>query len=300
MRYGSAAIDYCDHDTYPCGSARAQGSSLYKGKLALEDPELAYIGQSGKKCFLSSYVNLLEDNPDTCAVQSTQILSLLAKSTYQDITSFVSEPESENGQAYATMRSLFDHTKKVYSSKESFLSPTELGLTEPSQVDIIRKANLASFVSSIFGTQEIGFAELNEHFLDVFVPEGGRLLKVQGALFLELKTQAFIASMNNTERTRTELLFDLFPDDLEQRLLDRRPGTRQLAPSEADFVKRAGSRRDILLNDINNEEAMKALPDKYHWEDFLRDLSSYITKNFDAICHQQVCFFRVSYLPLPC
>ncbi|EAW13019.1 putative MYB DNA binding protein (Tbf1) [Aspergillus clavatus NRRL 1] len=218
---------------------------------------------------------------------STQILSLLAKSTYQDITSFVSEPESENGQAYATMRSLFDHTKKVYSSKQSFLSPTELNLTEPAQVDIIRKANLASFVSSIFGTQEIGFAELNDHFLDVFVPEGGRLLKVQGALFLELKTQAFIASMNNTERTRTELLYDLFPDDLEQRLLDRRPGTRQLAPSEADFVKRAGSRRDILLNEVNNEEAMKALPDKYHWEDFLRDLSSYITKNFDAICHQQ-------------
>ncbi|PYI27136.1 hypothetical protein BP00DRAFT_405671 [Aspergillus indologenus CBS 114.80] len=218
---------------------------------------------------------------------STQILSLLAKSSYQEITSFVSEPETESGQAYATMRSLFDHTKKVYSTKKSFLSPTELELTEPSQVDIIRKANLASFVSSIFGTQEIGFSELNDNFLDVFVPEGGRLLKVQGALFLELKTQAFIASMNNSERTRTELLYDLFPDDLEQQLLDRRPGTRQLAPSEADFVKRAGSRRDILLSDVNNEEAMKALPDKYHWEDFLRDLSSYITKNFDTISNQQ-------------
>ncbi|OJI96142.1 hypothetical protein ASPVEDRAFT_35486 [Aspergillus versicolor CBS 583.65] len=218
---------------------------------------------------------------------STQILSLLAKSTYQDITSFVSEPDSENGQAYATMRSLFDHTKKVYSSKVSFLSPTELELTEPAQVDIIRKANLASFVSSIFGTQEIGFSELNDNFLDVFVPEGGRLLKQQGALFLELKTQAFIASMNNTERTRTELLYILFPDNLEQQLLDRRPGTRQLAPSETDFVNRAGSRRDILLSDINNEEAMKALPDKYHWEDFLRDLSSYITKNFDTINSQQ-------------
>ncbi|GES59891.1 putative MYB DNA binding protein [Aspergillus terreus] len=218
---------------------------------------------------------------------STQILSLLAKSTYQDITSFVSEPDSENGQAYATMRSLFDHTRRVYSTKKSFLSATELELTEPAQIDIIRKANLASFVSSIFGTQEIGFSELNDNFLDVFVPEGGRLLKVQGALFLELKTQAFIASMNNTERSRTELLYDLFPDDLEQQLLDRRPGTRQLAPSESDFVKRAGSRRDILLSDINNEEAMKALPDKYHWEDFLRDLSSYITKNFDMINNQQ-------------
>ncbi|KAI9376387.1 telomere repeat binding factor-domain-containing protein [Aspergillus egyptiacus] len=219
---------------------------------------------------------------------STQILSLLAKSTYQDITSFVSEPDSENGQAYATMRSLFDHTKKVYTSKKSFLSPSDLELVEPAQIDIIRKANLASFVSSIFGTQEIGFSELNENFLDVFVPEGGRLLKQQGALFLELKTQAFIASMNNTERSRTELLYLLFPDDMEQQLLDRRPGTRQLAPSETDFVNRAKSRRDILLNDINNEEAMKALPDKYHWEDFLRDLSSYITKNFDTINNQQV------------
>jgi protein TBF1 len=215
-------------------------------------------------------------------------LSLLAKSSYQDITSFVSEPDSENGQAYATMRSLFDHTKRVYSTKQAFLSPTDLDLTEPSQIDTIRKANLASFVSSIFGSQEISFAELNDHFLDVFVPEGSRLLKVQGALFLELKTQAFIASLNNEERTRTEVLFELFPDDLEQVLLSKRLGTRQLAPSEADFVKRARSRRDIIFADINNEEAMKALPDKYHWEDFLRDLSSYISKNFEAINSQQV------------
>jgi hypothetical protein len=221
-------------------------------------------------------------------MQSTQILSLLAKSSYQDITSYVSEPESENGQAYSTMRSLFDHTKRVYTTKSAFLSPTELDMMEPGQIDIIRKANLASFVSSIFGSQEISFAELNDHFFDVFVPEGSRLLKVQGALFLELKTQAFISSLSSTERSRTELLFELFPDDLEQRLLSKRTGNRQLAPSEADFVKRARSRRDILLNDINNEEALMALPDKYHWEDFLRDLASYISKSFDTINSQQV------------
>jgi hypothetical protein len=200
----------------------------------------------------------------------------------------VSEPDSENGQAYATMRSLFDHTKRVYTVKHSFLQPSDLEITDPSQVDVIRKANLASFVSSIFGSQEIGFADLNEHFLDVFVPEGGRLLKVQGALYLELKTQAFIAAMHNKSLTRTQLLYNLFPDDMEQRLLARRPGTRQLAPSETDFVNRLTSRRDILLNEINNEEALNALPDKYHWEDFLRDLSSYISKNFDAINTQQV------------
>lgn len=200
----------------------------------------------------------------------------------------ISEPDSENGQAYATMRSLFDHTKRVYTVKHPFLQPSDLEITNSTQIDIIRKANLASFVSSIFGSQEIGFADLNSHFLDVFVPEGGRLLKVQGALYLELKTQAFIAAMNNKARTRTQLLYELFPDDMEQRLLSKRPGTRQLAPSETDFVNRLTSRRDILLNDINNEEALNSLPDKYHWEDFLRDLSSYISKNFDAINAQQV------------
>ena len=216
-------------------------------------------------------------------------MTLLAKSSYQDITAFISEPESENGEAYATMRSLFDHTKKVYSSKDAFLSASDLGFSEPKQIDTVRKANIASFVSSIFGSQEIGFWELNDHFLDVLVPEGSRLLKLQGALFLELKTQAFISSMNSTERSRTTLLYELFPDDLDQQLLRRRPGSRQLAPSETDFVKRARSRRDIILSDINNEEAMKALPDKYHWEDFLRDLVAYICKTFDGAANQQVC-----------
>ncbi|RJE18386.1 MYB DNA binding protein [Aspergillus sclerotialis] len=219
---------------------------------------------------------------------STQILSMLAKSSYQDITAFVSEPDSESGQAYATMRSLFDHTKKVYSTKTSFLSASELGLTEPHQIDVIRKANVASFVSSIFGTQEIGFAELNDNFLEVFVPEGARLLKVQGALYLELKTQAFIQGMNNTDRSRTQILFDLFPDTLEQEVLSRRPGSKQLAPSELDFLSRARSRREIILGDINNEAAMMSLPEKYQWEDFLRDLSSYVTKNFEAISQPQV------------
>lgn len=213
---------------------------------------------------------------------------MLAKSSYQDITAFVSEPDSESGQAYATMRSLFDHTKKVYSTKTSFLSASELGLTEPHQIDVIRKANVASFVSSIFGTQEIGFAELNDNFLEVFVPEGGRLLKVQGALYLELKTQAFIQGMNNTDRTRTQTLFDLFPDNLDMELFSRRPGSRQLTPSEVDFLSRARSRREIILGEINNEAAMMSLPEKYQWEDFLRDLSSYVTKNFEAISQPQV------------
>ena len=202
--------------------------------------------------------------------------------------SLVTEPESEAGQEYSTVRSLFDHTKRVYSTKTPFLSYIDLDLHDPAQIEVLRKANLATFVSSLFGTQEIGFHELNAHFLDIFVPENGRLLKAQGSLFLELKTQAFIASMHSEERSRTELLYSLFPEDMETQLLSRRPGARGLAPSEHDFVKRANSRRDILLADVNNETALNALPEKYHWEDFLRDVSSYISKNFENLNTQVV------------
>ena len=222
-------------------------------------------------------------------LQSTQILSTLAKSTYQETIALINEPDSEAGQEYSTVRSLFEHTKRVYTTKTPFLSPADLDLLEPAQVDVLRKANLATFASGIFGTQEIGFSEMNEHFLEIFVPENGRLLKAQGSLFLELKTQAFIASMNTEDRSKTELLLGLFPDDIERRLLARRPGARNLAPSEQDFVKRAFSRRDILLGDINNSAALDALPDRYQWDDFLKDISTYINKKFENFNASMVC-----------
>ncbi len=206
----------------------------------------------------------------------------MAKGSYKDTLSIVTEPGSDRGQAYLTLKSLFDHTKKVYSSQEPFLSAFDLKLHEPAHFDTIRKANLATFVSSVFGSQDVGFYHLNEYFLETFVPDGGRLLKSQAGLFLELKTQAYISAMSNGERSREEILDDLFPEDLEERLLARRLGAKQLAPSEADFVKRAGSRRDHLLAEPDND-AMDTLPDKYIWEDFLRDVSTYVSKNFESI-----------------
>lgn len=216
-------------------------------------------------------------------MKANQILNTLAKSTYQDILTIVTEPESEPGQAYATLKSLFDHTKKVYSIHEPFLSPYLLGLIEQGQIDTIRKANLATFVSSVFGSRDVGFYHLNEYFLDTFVADGNRLLKSQAQLFLDLKTQAYISAMSNGERPRDEILEDLFPSDLEERLLSRRPGAKSLAPSEADFLQRARNRSKGLLDEPDTEDAIAALPEKYVWEDFLRDVSSYVSKNFDTI-----------------
>lgn len=190
-----------------------------------------------------------------------------------------SDTDSEPGAAYSTLKSLFDHTKKVYSIRDPFLSPHELGFVERQQIDTIRKANLATFMSSVFGSQDVGFYHLNEFFLDTFLADGSRLLKNQAGLFLDLKTQAYISAIANGERSREDILEDLFPHDLEQRLLDRRSGVKQPAPGEADFIQRAHNRKKALLEEPMTPDAIAQLPQKYIWEDFLRDISTYISKN---------------------
>ncbi|KAL8731794.1 MAG: hypothetical protein Q9181_004184, partial [Wetmoreana brouardii] len=214
---------------------------------------------------------------------AVQILTTFANAPYQEILALTSESDSEPGAAYSTLKSLFDHTKKVYSIRDPFLSPRGLGFIEQQQIDTIRKANLATFVSSVFGSQDVGFYHLNEAFLDTFLVDGSRLLKNQAGLFLDLKTQAYISAISNGDRSREDILEDLFPHDLEQHLLKRRSGARQLAPGEADFIQRANNRKKTLLEEPTTPDSIAQLPVKYLWEDFLRDISSYVTKSFSSI-----------------
>ena len=169
--------------------------------------------------------------------------------------------------------------------------PKDLGLSEPHHIDTIRKANLATFVSSVFGGQEVGFYHLNEYFLDTFVGEGGRLLKSQGELFLDLKTEAFISAKSYGQRSKEELIEDIFPTDMEERLLKRKEkansGSKQLTPSELEFLQRARNRSHVLMRDPDFQE-VTSLSKRYAWEDFLRDISTYISKHFEALVGQPV------------
>jgi hypothetical protein len=214
---------------------------------------------------------------------SVQLLTTLARGPYGDTINIVTQPDSEPGQAYATLKALFDQTKRMYSP-EPFLSADAQGLRELDQRATVRKANLATFVSSVFGSQDVGFYHLNEHFLETFVPENGKLLKAQGALYLDLKTQAYISALSTGERGKEDILADLFPPGMETFLLQRRGGT-MLTPSETDFVNRARSRRDHLFVEAGDgtEEKVTQLMEKYVWQDFLRDVSLYIGRNIESI-----------------
>lgn len=198
------------------------------------------------------------------------------------------KPESDQGKAYLAVKGLFNHSKKLYSANEPFLNAFWLGLAEPAHVETIRRVNLATFVISVLGSQEVGFYHLNEYFLDTFVPYSYHIVKAQADLFLELKTHAYISALQNGERTREEILEDLFPSDLERRLLNRQHDAKQLAASERDFVSCAVNRKKALMDEPDTHDAVRSLPEKYAWANFLRNVMSYIGKNFDAVTGKAV------------
>jgi hypothetical protein len=191
--------------------------------------------------------------------------------------------DAEDSQAYTTLKNLFDQTRKVYSRETSFIDAIAIQMFQPNQQEIIRKANIATFISSILGAHDVSFFHLNEFFMETFVPLGHRLLKWQGAVYLELKTQTYISALINSDGSPEAMLDELFPSDLDAQILTRHPDAPSLSPSEQDFIDRSRQRRNYLLAEESTEEALIELPKKYQWQDFVREFATCISKNVDGI-----------------
>ncbi|OAL34801.1 hypothetical protein AYO20_05996 [Fonsecaea nubica] len=219
------------------------------------------------------------DNLPFLDKQSSQLLTFLSRLTPTEAMGLSSAPNAPSTKEYAALRAAFDRTRRLLSPGWPFLSPHDLGLRNGSQLEIIRKANQAIFMSSIF-TGEIGLRDMDRSFLAVFVPENGKLLKAQASMYLELKTQGFITAWRTGAAPPNVVMADLFGPDLDKALLARRPGTTGLAPTEQEFLIRLASRRDILQSHVKNN-TLDQLPLKYRWEDFSREVSSYLIKHIE-------------------
>ena len=191
--------------------------------------------------------------------------------------------DDEDCQAYSTLKNLFDKTRKVYSRETPFIDAIAIQMFQSNQQEVIRKANIATFISSILGAHDVSFFHLNEFFLETFVPLGHRLLKWQGAIYFELKTQTYISALMNSDSSPEAILEELFPSDLDAQILTRHPDTPTLSPSEQDFVDRSRARKSYLLAEPSTEEALRELPKKYQWNDFVREFAACINKNVDSI-----------------
>lgn len=189
-------------------------------------------------------------------------MSTLARGPYLETIRIVTDPESELGQAYAALKSLFDDTKKIYSKRGQgpFLSADYLGIHEPKHRATIRITNVATFAASVFEGQDIGFYELNDHFIDIFTPEDEALDTQACNLHLNLKTQMYLSSLMQEEqdRTKEDILEDLFPPALEGIVASRRPSA-QLTGSELNFLNTSKTRREYFMNEPSDVESIRKL-----------------------------------------
>ncbi|CAM9016238.1 unnamed protein product [Wickerhamomyces anomalus] len=239
---------------------------------------------------------------------STQILRMIGVGPYEETLAIItSEEPTPEGLVYKDLVELFEQVKRVFSEEDPFLGFHNL-IEDVDGLDLIivkslkeiedsidsafRKTNLATFLLATLGSIEVGFFYLNESFLDVFCPThnsgwfknnqtnatssvtAGKLLKAQAALFLELKTQAYISALESGDRSKIEVLEDIFPDDLKDQLLERRK-TTELSPAEQDFLLRCKSRRETLLTTSDDQD----LSEHYEWLIFLKELFNYVSKN---------------------
>nr|OQO23195.1 hypothetical protein B0A51_06261 [Rachicladosporium sp. CCFEE 5018] len=224
-------------------------------------------------------------------LQSLPILDNLATQIIQNITTMSSSHlqqlaqscGSEECQPYIALKNLFDQTRKVYLRDTPFIDAFAIHLFLPHQQNIFRKANIATLMSTILGAHDASLRHLDTYFLVIFVPLGQRLLKWQGAMYLELKTQAYISCLMSGQVGVKILLEDLFGEDLESNLLSRHPDAPSLSPAEQDFIDRCRSRKSYLMAEMLAPNALQELRRKYQWTEFTRELAAACSRNADSL-----------------
>lgn len=201
----------------------------------------------------------------TDSLQTTQLLSNFSQLPYNETISVITNPESNRGQAYLTVKNLFDQTKKMYSQTADFLSADELNIREPEHRATIRLTNLATFVHSTFSGQDVGFYALNDAFLETFIDPGAEVGKEPGVLYQNLKTQMYLSavSQEEQERTKDDILDELFLANFDEVLQARHP-TIQLSETEREVLREMSARCEFLRNESTDVESICKLKSRDH------------------------------------
>jgi hypothetical protein len=242
--------------------------------------------------YFPSSMDTTQQNQSTLDNLASQILNMLLSSSVEGFVASLSNPDSmPNSQAFANLESMFERITRQFphDGSSQFIDISQMQLTSTASLSTIRKANLAIFALNVFRSRDVPFMDLNNAFLDIFMPAGTCLLKNETSLFLELKTQAFMAIVMSHNYPRA-LLDQLFPRDLQLTILRRRPEPPYPAPSEQDFISRLNERRQYLLACSDDAEALSELPQKYPWNDFLSELRTCIRRNLEYLDRAKVSY----------
>ncbi|KAI0112009.1 hypothetical protein GGR51DRAFT_52686 [Nemania sp. FL0031] len=217
---------------------------------------------------------------------AVDILIALSEQTLEDtVATLGSDPDSEITKEYCVLRRTFEvQRRQLFHPQEAprFLDADKLGIKDQTR-EVIRTTNLASTCASIFGTNEITLEEVNNHFLRIFIPEDRGLSHDAAELYLGLKTQIFLASLEgDMEKPKDQLLEELFVTDVEHSLQAHHPYL-PLTTSELDFIANAKARKAMLSIASVPADSIHALSKQFTYEAFLDTLSTYLNDNISSI-----------------
>jgi len=180
-----------------------------------------------------------------------------------------------DAQAYHTALDLFRSNKQCYARDGLFIPTKTLPLQRADFQATIRKANLATFASILYcGLQVVPYAALSDHFRDIFVPAGQRISISDALLFVELKTQAYIARMLESAVSRKQTVFEVFPEAM--------PSGTVIPEEEQHLLGLIVARKQELLDDPDPADM---LMQKYHWLTFLERLQKRVQAALHAFEH---------------
>ena len=224
--------------------------------------------------------------------RAVELIHVTARATDAQIDAILGGADTEDSQVYYTLKNVFEQTRKVYARDDSpFIDPAAIHLDQPGQRETFRKANVATFITIILGEHDGSFVHLNDHFITSFVPLGHRLLKWQGTLLLELKTQVAISALASAADATADpaaILAPLFPPDQHHQIISRHPDAPNLSPDEQEFVDRCAAHKHLLLSQLSTADSHHLLLRQYPWDDFVREFAASIRRNVDSILNDRV------------
>src|SRR5947207_14004787 len=100
--------------------------------------------------------------------------------------------------------------------------------------------------------------------------------------------------MGQPSRDQSSILNDLFPSRAQlihifvarrsmPNMLSTTPTDDDLTPAESEFISKCERRRELLRSLGDGEKQVQELKESYSWEAFLRELRSYVAKNWEII-----------------
>ncbi|MCJ1314053.1 TTAGGG repeat binding factor [Agyrium rufum] len=201
---------------------------------------------------------------------AVDVIRTIADLAPQEVVELVRRPQSSLCETYRCRFGLFYLIRRIFSLTEPLLDAKSLELEEPEQESMIKRANIATYVASIFGTRELGFSILQPSFIDLLLQDRTRISDLEARTLIDIKTHAIIVSFRAEWKDVDIKGFMTSFDDARYQFIEE---GQTVDGKKVDLKPLARKRRQELEDTPWNE---RQLLESFRWEKFLQDFSLFV------------------------